>query len=73
MDDIGTLLKEALPMCCTPATQQPILNALQDLGVLAVEDMMHLQPEDLARVLKLVQARKLLAHVKSKPNMFEKH
>ncbi|KAA0721602.1 hypothetical protein E1301_Tti023215 [Triplophysa tibetana] len=65
MDDIATLIKEALPTCSTPETLQPILDALQNLGVETVEDMKLVQMDDLAGVLKPIQARNLLAHVNS--------
>ncbi|RXN21988.1 hypothetical protein ROHU_023872 [Labeo rohita] len=63
MNDIDTLIKEALPMCGTPDKLQPILDALQNLGVKTVEDMKLVQKDDLAGVLKPIQERKLLAHV----------
>ncbi|KAI2643064.1 hypothetical protein H4Q32_029533 [Labeo rohita] len=66
MNDIDTLIKEALPMCGTPDKLQPILDALQNLGVKTVEDMKLVQKDDLAGVLKPIQERKLLAHVNSK-------
>ena len=59
MDDIATLVKEALPMCSTPATQQPIMDVLQDVGVEMVDDMKLIQINDLAGVLRPIQARKL--------------
>ncbi|XP_041835778.1 uncharacterized protein LOC121636375 [Melanotaenia boesemani] len=65
MDDIATLVKEALPMCSTPATLQPIIDVLQDLGVETVDDMKLVQLNDLAGVLRPIQARKLIAHVKN--------
>ncbi|KAA0702250.1 FRAS1-related extracellular matrix protein 2 ECM3 -like protein NV domain-containing protein 1 [Triplophysa tibetana] len=65
MDDIATLIKEALPTCSTPDTPQPILDALQNLGVETVEEMKLVQMDDLAGILKPIQARKLLAHVNS--------
>ncbi|XP_051261868.1 uncharacterized protein LOC127366708 isoform X2 [Dicentrarchus labrax] len=65
MDDIATLIKEALPMRNTPATLQPILDVLQDLGVDTVEDLKFVQIDDLAGVLKPIQATKLFAHLKS--------
>ncbi|XP_065103923.1 uncharacterized protein [Paramisgurnus dabryanus] len=65
MDDIATLIKEALPMYSTTATMQPILDALCDLGVETADDMKHVQTDDLGGVLKPIQARTLLAHIKS--------
>ncbi|KAF4099017.1 uncharacterized protein LOC131529002 [Onychostoma macrolepis] len=65
MDDIATLIKEVLPTCSTPDTLQPILDALQNIGVETVDDMKLVQKDDLAGVLKPIQARKLLAHVNS--------
>lgn len=66
MDDIATHIEQALPMCSTPATLQPILDALKDLGVETVDDLKLVQIDDLAGVLKPIQARKLLAYIKSK-------
>ena len=66
MDDIATPVREALPMCSTPATLQPIMDVLQDVRVETVDDMKLIQINDLAGVLRPIQARKLIAHVKSK-------
>lgn len=66
MDDIATLVREALLMCSTPATLQPIMDVLQDVGVETVDDMKLIQINDLAGVLRPIQARKLITHVKSK-------
>ena len=67
MDD--TLVKEALPMCSTPATLQSIMDVLQDVGVETVDDMKLIQINDLAGVLRPIQTRKLIAHVKSKSRL----
>lgn len=58
MGGIATLIKEALPMCSTPATLQLILDALQDLGMKTVDDKLY-QIDDLAGVLEPIQARQL--------------
>lgn len=63
MDDIATLIKKAIPAC---STLQPFLAVLQNLAVETVDDMKFVQKDDLAGVLKPIQARKLLAHVNSK-------
>lgn len=52
MDDVATHVIEALLMCSTPATLQPILDALQEVGVETVDDMKLVQIDDLADVLK---------------------
>ncbi|XP_078028604.1 uncharacterized protein LOC144464683 [Epinephelus lanceolatus] len=65
MDDIATFVQEALPMCSTPATLQPIMDILKDIGVETPDDMQLVQINDLAGVLRPIQARKLIAHVKS--------
>lgn len=69
MDDIATFVKEALPMCSTPATLQPIMDVLKDVGVETLDDMQLIQTNDLAGVLRPIQARKLIAHVKSKSRL----
>lgn len=66
MDDIATFVREALPMCSTPARLQPIMDVLKDVGVETLDDMQLIQINDLAGVLRPIQARKLIAHVKSK-------
>ncbi|KAG8000940.1 hypothetical protein GBF38_018242, partial [Nibea albiflora] len=65
MDDIATFVREALPMCSTAATLQPIMDVLKDVGVETLDDMQLIQTNDLAGVLRPIQARKLIAHVKS--------
>lgn len=67
MDD--TLVREALPMCSTPATLQPIMDVLQDVRVETGDNMKLIQINDLAGVLRPIQARKLIAHVKSKSRL----
>ena len=69
MDDIATLVREALPMCGTPATLQPIMDVLHGIGVETVDDMKLVQINDLAGVLRPIQARKLIAHVESKSSL----
>ena len=66
MDDIATFVKEALPMCSTPATLQPIMDILKDIGVETLDNMQLIQINYLAGMLRPIQARKLIAHVKSK-------
>lgn len=63
------LVKDALPMCSTPATLQPFMDVLQDVGVETVDDMKLIQIDDLAGMLRPIQARKLIAHVKSKSRL----
>ena len=66
MDGIATFVREALPMCSTPATLQSIMDVLKDVGVETLDDMQLIQMNDLAGVLRPIQARKLIAHIKSK-------
>ncbi|KAK0151057.1 hypothetical protein N1851_007803 [Merluccius polli] len=65
MDDIATFVREALPMCSMPATLQPIMDVLKDVGVETLDDMQLIEINDLAGVLRPIQARKLIAHVKT--------
>ncbi|XP_047445827.1 uncharacterized protein LOC125010923 [Mugil cephalus] len=65
MDNIATFVREALPMCSTPTTLQPIMDVLKDIGVETLDDMRLIQINDLADVLRPIQARKLIAHIKS--------
>lgn len=69
MDDIATFVSEALPMCSTPATLQPVMDALKDIGVETLDDMQLIALNYLTGVLRPIQARKLIAHVKSKSRL----
>lgn len=73
MDDIAGFVREALPMCSTPATLQPVIDVLKDIGVETLDDMQLVQIGDLAGVLKPIQARKFIAHVKSKSRLILKY
>lgn len=43
----------------------PLLEALQELGVHDLEDLNYIQESDLLHVLKPVEARKLISHFKT--------
>ena len=71
MDACGEIqkkLKEVLPFL-TDNDSILVLNTLNELGVEQWDDMKHVEEGDLNGVLKPIQARKLLTHVKScQPN-----
>ena len=71
MDACGEIqkkLKEVLPIL-TDNDSVLVLNTLNELGVEQWDDMKHVEEGDLNGVLKPIQARQLLTHVKScQPN-----
>ncbi|XP_073724502.1 uncharacterized protein [Misgurnus anguillicaudatus] len=59
---LASLIKSALPKM---SQLEPLLEALEELGVQNCEDMTYIQESDLLHILKPVEARKLLSCFKS--------
>ena len=62
MDKVIKIIQRILPLA--PELLKSIEDKLVDLGVGDVSDLQHLQENDLTEILKPIQIRKLLQHLK---------
>ena len=63
MDKVIKIIHRILPLA--PELLKSIEDKLVDLGVGDVSDLQHLQENDLTEILKPIQIRKLLQHLKA--------
>lgn len=63
MDKVTKIIQQTLPL--PPELLKSIEDKLVELGVGDVSDLQHLQENDLSSVLKPIQIRKLLQHLKA--------
>ena len=63
MDKVTRIIQQILPL--PPELLKPIEEKLVELGVGDVSDLQHLQENDLSSILKPIQIRRLLQHLKA--------